>query len=243
MAGEANDIPMDHLALMGVRSDTLFVYDGRGRMLSSNEPREQERRPAPRLFLGCTVAGHAVRFGARMPDGVARRLEAIIKRQPTAAELRVPASLVEALRDALTEHAPITAEGGGPAYRFPEPLPPPGEAVPLTDANRHLVCETYPWLYDEIADWQPCAAVVRDGAAVSVCFSARSGAAAAEAGVETLPDFRGRGYATAVTAAWGAAIQQSGRIPLYSTAWDNLASQAVARHVGLTMFGADLTLS
>ncbi len=82
-------------------------------------------------------------------------------------------------------------------------------------------------------------AVVRDGAAVSVCFSSRVGPQATEAEVDTLPDFRGRGYAAAVTAAWGLAVRAAGSIPLYTTSWENLASQGVARRVGLTMYWAD----
>jgi predicted GNAT family acetyltransferase len=96
-------------------------------------------------------------------------------------------------------------------------------------------------LYDELADWGPCFAVVRGGAAVSVCFSSRIGAAAAESGVETLPHFRGRGYASAATAGWATAVQAAGLIPLYSTSWENLASQGVARRLGLVLFGSDMT--
>jgi GNAT acetyltransferase len=232
---------MDDRDLMGIHADTLFNYDARGRMLRSNEPREEERRPAPRLFLGRTGADHIVRFGATVPDALARRLEELIERQRAAGDLHALPAALAAVREALARHAPITTEGGGPTYRFPASIARPGGAVRLTEANRALARDTYPWLYDELADWQPCFAVVRDGAAVSVCFSSRSGAAAAAAGVETLPTFRGRGYAAAVTAAWGAAVREAGRIPLYSTAWENLASRGVARRAGLIMFGADAT--
>lgn len=233
---------MDDRALMALRADAGFTYDVRGRMLLSNEPLPAERRPAPRLFLGRTRAGHVVRLGATVPDTLVRRLEAIIDRLPAGAGSHLSPDVPAALRRVLAEQAPVAAEGGGPAYRFPASFAPPGEAVRLTDANRALARATYPWLYHEAAAWQPCFAVVRDGAAVSVCFSARLTGAAAEAGVDTLPDFRGRGFASAVTAAWGQAILSTGRVPFYSTAWHNGASQGVARRVGLVMFGADTTL-
>ncbi|MGH2588346.1 MAG: GNAT family N-acetyltransferase [Dehalococcoidia bacterium] len=232
---------MDNRELMGIRADTLFAYDGRGRMLGSNSP---DRHPAPRLFLGCTPAGYVARLSATVPDALAGRITGIIERQPPPGDLRAPPAALAALaalREALEGHAPITAETAGPAYRFPASIAPPSEAVQLTEANVQVARTSYPWLLDELPDWWPCFAVVQDGAAVSVCFSSRIGVEAAEAGVETLPDFRGRGYAVAVTAAWGAAIRASGRIPLYSTAWENLASQGVARHLGLIMFGTDIT--
>ena len=229
---------MDDRDLMGIRAGTLFTYDARGRMLRTNEP---EGRPAPRFFLGRMMTGHVVRFGEAVPDAVARRLTEIIERQPVADALPVPPAALAAVREELARHAPITWEGGGPAYRFPESISRPGEAVQVTDANVEVVCDTFPWLYRTLADWRPCFAVVRDGAAVSVCFSSRIGACAAEAGVETLPAFRGRGYAFGVTAAWGEAVRAAGLIPLYSTAWNNLASQGVARRLGLVRFGADAT--
>ena len=229
---EAEPVLMDDRDLMGIRADTDFTYDARGRMLRSNEPR---------LFLGRTMAGQVVRFDATVPDALARRLEAIIEREPPAGDLHAPPAVLAAVWETLAQHAPIMAEGGGPTYRFPASIARPGEVVRLTDANRELVRDTYPWLYDELAGWQPCFAVVRDGAAVSVCFSSRIGTQAAEAGVETLPGFRGRGYATAVTAAWGASVKVAGLIPLYSTSWDNVASRGVARRVGLIMVGADTT--
>ncbi len=62
------------------------------------------------------------------------------------------------------------------------------------------------------------------------------------AGIETLEAYRGRGYATAVVAGWAYAIRATDRIPLYSTSWDNLASQAVAHRLGLVQYGTDLSL-
>jgi len=229
---------MNDRELMHTRAETLFAYDGRGRMLHSNSP---DGHPAPRLFLGCTPAGYVVRFGAAVPDVLARRLAEIIERQPSSGDLHAPTAVLAALQEALEGQAPIKQEEGGPAYRFPASIARPSAVVQLTEANVQVARTSYPWLLDELADWWPCFAVVRDGAAVSVCFSSRIGTEAAEAGVETLPDFRGRGYAVAVTAAWGAAIRASGRIPLYSTSWENLASQGVARRLGLIMFGADAT--
>lgn len=234
---------MDYRELMAIRADTLFTYDARGRMLQSNEPRVATRRPAPRLFLGWMRDGFVMRLGATLSDEPARRVEAIVDRLPPPGDLATPPAATAGLRAALERQAPITGESAGPAYRFPDESAQSNEAVLLTPENVSLARETFPWLLDELADWWPCFAVVREGAAVSVCFSARMSARAAEAGVETLPDFRGHGFAGAVTAAWGVTIRArpSGRIPFYSTGWDNLASQSVARRLGLIQFGADAT--
>lgn len=238
---EAEPVPMDDRQLMEIRADVDFTYDRRGRMLRTNEPCEDARRLAPRLFLGRTAAGQIVRVGATVPDALARRLEEIADRLAPGDDHRVPPATLAAVREALALQSPVAAEMAGPAYRFPAAIARPSDVVRLTDANRGLVRDTFPWLHDELADWQPCFAVVRDGAAVSVCFSARIDPTAAEADVETHPTFRGRGLAAAVTAAWGLAVREAGRIPLYSTGWENLASKGVARRLGLVVFGADAT--
>lgn len=222
---------------MAVRADTLYSYDARGRMLRSNE---RGGRPAPRLFLGLSCGPPVTRFGASLADDLVDELAALAEQAPAGA-LRVPEPLQAALRATLERQAPVTAAGGGPAYRFPQVIAPAVETAQITEASIDLVRDSFPWLVRELPDWQPCFAVVRDGRAVSVCFSARNGTQAAEAGVETLPEFRGHHYAVAVTAAWGAAIRAGGRVPLYSTAWDNSASQAVARNTGLIRFGSDAT--
>ena len=74
---------------------------------------------------------------------------------------------------------------------------------------------------------------------MSVCRSVRITPAAHEAGVETLPAFRGRGYAPDVVAGWARVVQSLGAMPFYSTSWENTASQAVAKKLHLVPYGTD----
>jgi hypothetical protein len=225
------------LDLMGLFADVAFTYDIHGRMLRTNEPREVKRRPAPRLFLGSTVDGLVRRFGALLTEALVQRLNDSLDSFAPPSDLHGPLSAPAGVLEALEQHAPIVRQRGGPIYRFPESVARPREAVELTERNIDLARATYPWLLSELADWWPCFVGVRDDAAVSVCFSARIGPRVAVASLDTLPAFRGRGYAAAVTAAWGAAVRDSGRIPIYNTTWDNVASQAVARRLRLVLFG------
>ena len=74
---------------------------------------------------------------------------------------------------------------------------------------------------------------------MSVCRSVRLSSRAHEAGVDTLVSYRRRGYATSVVAAWALAVRALNLTPLYSTSWDNVASQRVARRLGLVQYGVD----
>ncbi|MFA6111893.1 MAG: hypothetical protein WDA75_24290 [Candidatus Latescibacterota bacterium] len=61
-----------------------------------------------------------------------------------------------------------------------------------------------------------------------------------EAGIDTLEAYHGRGYASATVVGWALLVRLVGCLPLYSTSWGNLASQGVARRLGLILYGVDL---
>jgi hypothetical protein len=126
----------------------------------------------------------------------------------------------------------------GPAFAFPENLPDPGDVVQV-ESESLLQRHFRGWVPGEIAAGRaPVLAVVEDGHPVSVCFSARTSDVAAAAGLETAERFRGRGLAGRVVAAWGHTIRAGGRLPMYSASWDNAASLAVTRKLGMTAFAS-----
>lgn len=78
---------------------------------------------------------------------------------------------------------------------------------------------------------------VVDGRIAAICHTPRAADGAAEAGVWTHPDHRGRGYAAAVTAAWAAVAAETRPLLYYSHLFDNAASRAVAAKLGARPLG------
>ncbi|HUP87006.1 MAG TPA: GNAT family N-acetyltransferase [Acidimicrobiales bacterium] len=90
----------------------------------------------------------------------------------------------------------------------------------------------------------PWAAVVVDGETVSLTHTPRAVLPnAAECGVWTHPDFRGRGLAAAATSAWADLVEAEGRLRFYSTDHRNAASRKVTERLRLRHLGWQWTLS
>ncbi len=210
---------------------TLYLLDGRGRIRSTREPNPV---PGPLFVLiraagGCAWAVHADVGGA-----VAAEVERLAGDEPPLGDLR------EAPLHAAEYLALLGGRAwSGPAFAFPEVLPDAAGVVRIEDEaqlGRHF----HGWAPGEIAAGRaPVLAVIEDGAPVSVCFCARRTDRLAEAGLETAEAYRRRGHAVRVTAAWAMAVRATGRTPLYSTWWENAASLAVARRLGLRAYASD----
>ena len=215
--------------------DTVFTHDARGRIVRQNEP---DGELAPRFLFGRTRVGNNWRVRYDVPDETARRLDELAASEPVGDDLTSPPVHSDAMHEALgVEFEP--GDGGYElGYRFPDEISGFPGATRITHENVSLLHRIWGVEYareglDHGVIWT---GMVVDGAVVSHCFSCRLTDRAAMAGLETLEAYRGRGYAPIVVAEWARAVRESGRIPLYSTSHDNVASQAVARKLGLVQY-------
>jgi GNAT superfamily N-acetyltransferase len=232
----------DDRELLDLHVRALFTHDARARLLSSNEP-WGGGAIAPRLYFGRTRAGNLWRLRAELPEALASELETLCADEPTGAELSGAPRHADAYARLLGAHAPLRGVWAGPAFRFEEYPEPSRELLSVTQANAEVLRGGFEEMVEELSTAQPFVAVVEDGHAVSVCRSVRITPAAHEAGVETLPRFRGRGYALDVTAVWARMVRSAGAEPLYSTSWENTASRSVAKRLRLVQYAADFQVT
>ena len=236
--------------LVELHVEALFTHDDAGRLV---RVRETNGGPAPRFFISRAGDGSIVRrYRHDVDDSLRHALEAASEDETRVAaaighEARAAAELAR-YADILGRVEPVRSTADGPAFCFPTILPSPyqspDDAVTLvTRANVDVLHPHLPAWVPDVELSPPLLALLVDGVAVSVCGSVRITPRAREAGVDTAPAFRGRGYAPRVVAAWARTVRAQGVEPLYSTAWRNLASRAVARKLGLVHFGSDLHLT
>ena len=214
--------------------ETLFILDDRGRLRSTREP-QPSSGPAFYFVRGAIDNAWAIR--ADVDQGIAEEIDGLASQEPSSADWNRP--LLHA-----AEY--VNLLGGrirsGPAFEFPEQLRPIDDAIAVHD-EALLDVHFSGWVHGEIdAGRSPVMAVYEKDHPVSICFCARRSSTAAEAGIETAVAYRGRGYAPRVATAWAAAVRAAGLIPIYSANWENHASLAVARKLGLVPFAADFRI-
>ena len=224
--------------LMKIQVEVLFTQDENGYLQRINEP-AGDIKPAPRFFFGCTNEGSICKFRYDLPDNIVTQLKEVAATESMLMNSQKIPRNHRQFKNILQSHAPIERVWIGPAYRFREQITPPTNVVRLSRASAGLLKGDFTEMVSELNSSQPYLVVIEDSQAVSICRSVRSSSRAHEAGVDTLVGYRRRGYATSVVAAWATAVRALNRIPLYSTSWDNVASQRVARRLGLVQYGVD----
>lgn len=227
---------------MNIHIRALFTHNADSRLLYVNEP-GGTTIPAPRLFLGRTQLGNVWRFRADLPQSLIEELDTLCADEPTRLAFNEPPRHFERYVRLLEQHAPVQGISGGPAYHFAEYTEPSRELIVITEQNAETLRDGFEDWITAVPTWQPFVALIEENRAVSICCSVRITPEAHEAGVETLPDFRGKGYAKDVVAHWAHLVRDAGALPLYSTSWENTASQAVTRKLRLKLYGADFQIA
>lgn len=220
--------------------DVLYLHDASGRLLRVNEP--DPENPAPRFFLARTAAGNLWRTRYDLPAELAAELERLARDEPTSRDLRELPRHVAKYTELLEQHAPLSNTHAGPAYYLPE-LDAPVGTVTITSENATLLQAHYPYTMSMLAERGPVVVAVAEGVAIAACYSARVTVQAAEAGVATEEAYRRQGYAAQTVRGWAAGIRATGRIPFYSTSWENVGSQAVAAKLGATQYAVDFSVT
>lgn len=224
----SNLSPMD---MMKIQAETLYTMDNQKRLLSINEP---DGGQAPALFIGITSVGQCSYYHHQLPFTLIEEL---------GCDAELPLDVAKLIRRVETLK-PVKSVWMGPAYTFPETCGEWNPNVQLIESHRtFLLEEHFPDLIEHLHEKMPVAAYVIEDSAVAVCCSARVSQQGAEASLYTAPHFRGQGYAAEAVKCWQYHVKESGRIPIYSTSWDNIASQTVARKLGLIQFGVDFSIT
>ncbi len=221
---------MDDLASLTALVEAMFASDEHGRLTGH----------APHLYILRTPDGVICRCHADLPDDVAAALQ-----QRSARQRGRPRQWAEEYADylsLLSSIAPLTSMRAGPLYAFPElPSDAGAGSVGITEENADLLVGGLDEWLPDVAARRLMRAVIADGRAVSLCASVTASAKVHCAGVETLPAYRGRGFAALAVAGWGAGVQALGAATFYATTFDNVASQGVARRLGLRLVGAEFS--
>jgi RimJ/RimL family protein N-acetyltransferase len=226
--------------LMRLHVEALFTRDDAARLVAVNVP---GGAAAPRFFLGRTAEGSAWWFRHDVDAALARDLDALCEALPPGLEEDAGADVAAPFVDRLGRAEPVRRTWSGPAFLVPADLSDDAGVVRVTSDNAAVLSPYLEEWRGDVAEGVPMAVVLEEGKAVSVCCSVRLTPRAHEAGVETHRDFRGRGHAARAVAAWARGVRELERIPLYSTSWENRASRAVARKLGLFRYGVDLHIT
>ena len=232
---------LNDLVDLDLHVHALYTHDAAGRILTINEP--NGRKQAPRFYFGRSAAGNTWRFRADLPSALVNALEELCGDEPVGPSGQdEPRHAAEYVRLVGT-HGPIRERWSGPAYRFVRFDTSVSDVVQITERNADRLRGGFEaWLAD-VSDWQPFVAATEDDRVVAVCQSVRITPHAHEAGVDTRNDSRRRGHGRRVVAEWARLVRERGAQPLYSTSWQNVASQGLARSLGLDMFAVDFHLS
>ncbi len=222
---------------MKLHTHALYTYDKSGQITGSNQ---FDGGSVPCFHLAKTFEGNFSIFRHDFPSGLKKSILNFVQKEPLLSNPLEPPKFREQYLTLLSQHQSIESIWHGPAYYIRKiNYSDSTNIIHINEGNKNLL---KPLMNDWIPDVPhrtPFVAAVINSHAVAVCASVRITPEAHEAGVETHPNYRGRGLALKTVSAWAKAVNALNAVPLYSTSWDNHASQAIAQKLEMDFIGTD----
>ena len=225
--------------LVKARPDLLFRSDAQGFLVGINEP---ETDQAPVLHV-CIGSGQVVfRHRAGLPEEWLRNITSRIEHVDANDELSIN-ELASALRHAACELGDAVQIESGPAFYIPRNALEIADVIEVSQENCAVLDAHFEYTREHIEDLQPCTARMIDGKAVAICRTVRKGEYALECGVDTVPQYRMKGFGSQTVIAWANKVWAEGLVPCYSTQWENKASLAMAGKLGMIRYATDFSIA
>lgn len=223
------------------RLEALYRCDGRGRTLTLNQ---WDDGVPPRLHLQRALGGGTLcKLRHDLPDDLAAALMEQCALEPELTEPQRLPAVADRCLALLSECASVQDVRTGPVFGFPQSLVESGSTVLVEPDDAGLLRGMLDEWLPDVGRRRPFVAALGGRLAVAVCASSRMSDGAHEAGVETHPAHRRRGYASAAVARWAQEVRECGARPFYSTTWDNAGSRALAARLGLELVAVDFSVT
>ena len=247
------NIDTGDLALLRLEAQTLFSLDTRSRIVHVNSP---DNGPAPRLYLAGCASGNILYLRNDVGDETAATIARLAAEEPPLSE---PAS--NALH--IDQYRQLLGAGDSPTESWPGLIWTVPSERAFAHAARLIRSDTSAGddllarlradgMSSALIDmgftalsefWPPWCVAMDGGDIASIAFTVAQNEKAAEAGLATMPAFRGRGLGAAATAGWASHPELGARALFYSTSRANTSSQRVVERLQLRFLGASLRIT
>lgn len=239
-------------ALLALQAATMFALSPAGRILRLNSPDDVA---PPRMYLAGCASGWIVRLRHDVDNETTAAIEALAGQEPPVTAPGATPRFAERYRALLGVSEPLTSRNFGPIHLLPHDTAwtsdvaivaqgtPEGDALTARIVRDGMPARLIAAGFTDLTHfWEPWCVALAGGEIAAIAFAARLGPHAADIGVYTLRDFRGQGFAAAVTASWSALPALRERTLFYSTHRDNPSSQRVIARLGLSFLGESMRL-
>ena len=195
------------------------------------------------MRLAGDAGRNIVNFRDDVDDATAGLVESLVADEPPFIDAHLePRHLDECARELCATERSFEMD-----YVFPEDFEYEHDLELVTSEmpfDQPLPDHFLPMKFTTVAElWRPWCIARVDGEIASIVETVRTGPRGVECGVNTAPPFRRRGCAAAATAGWARLEARPGKSLFYSTDRANVASQGVARRLGLAYVGAAVALT